>query len=84
MAVVTVGGLAALLASAQEAARPFVETPLPPETWRRHVHELLLHGLAPGGAPGCGAGPAAPTSRTAAARAAGPAHVAAPSTPAPS
>jgi TetR/AcrR family transcriptional regulator len=47
--VVTVGGLAALLASAQEAARPFVETPLPPETWRRHVHELLLHGLAPRG-----------------------------------
>jgi TetR/AcrR family transcriptional regulator len=48
MAVVTIGGLAALLASAQEASRPFVETPLPPETWRRHVHELLLHGLAPG------------------------------------
>jgi AcrR family transcriptional regulator len=49
LAVVTVGGLAALLASAQEASRPFMETPLPPETWRRHVHELLLHGLAPGG-----------------------------------
>jgi AcrR family transcriptional regulator len=48
LAVVTVGGLAALLASAQEASRPFVETPLPPETWRRHVHELLLHGLSPG------------------------------------
>ena len=48
MAVVTIGGLAALLASAQEASRPFLETPLPPETWRRHVHELLLHGLAPG------------------------------------
>jgi AcrR family transcriptional regulator len=47
LAVVTVGGLAALLASAQEASRPFVETPLPAETWRKHVHELLLHGLSP-------------------------------------
>jgi AcrR family transcriptional regulator len=47
LAVVTIGGLAALLASAQEASRPFVETPLPPEVWRRHVHELLMHGLAP-------------------------------------
>lgn len=49
LAVVTVGGLAALVASAQEAARPFVETPLSPEAWRRHVHDLLLHGLAPKG-----------------------------------
>lgn len=47
LAVVTVGGLAALMASAQEAARPFVETPIAPEAWRRHVHDLLLHGLAP-------------------------------------
>jgi AcrR family transcriptional regulator len=47
LAVVTVGGLAALVASAQEAARPFVETPISPEAWRRHVHDLLLHGLAP-------------------------------------
>jgi hypothetical protein len=45
LAVVTVGGLAALLASAQEASRPFVESPLPADVWRRHVHELLLHGL---------------------------------------
>jgi TetR/AcrR family transcriptional regulator len=49
LAVVTVGGLAALVASAQEAARPFMETPLSPEAWRRHVHDLLLHGLAPKG-----------------------------------
>ncbi len=58
LAVVTVGGLAALAASAQEAARPFVETPLSPEAWRRHVHDLLLHGLAPKGrahAPSAGA-----------------------------
>ena len=47
LAVITVGGLAALAASAQEAARPFVETPLAPEAWRSHVHALLLHGLAP-------------------------------------
>jgi len=47
LAVVTVGGLAALVASAQEAARPFVETPISPEAWRRHVHDLLLHGLDP-------------------------------------
>ncbi len=47
LAVITVGGLAALVASAQEAARPFLPEPLPPETWRRHVFELLLHGLTP-------------------------------------
>jgi TetR/AcrR family transcriptional regulator len=47
LAVVTVGGLAALVASAQEAVRPFVSETLPPETWRRHVMDLLLHGLAP-------------------------------------
>lgn len=46
LAVVTVGGLAALVASAQEAARPFVDQPLAPETWRQHVFELLLHGLS--------------------------------------
>jgi AcrR family transcriptional regulator len=48
LAVVTVGGLAALVASAQEAARPFVEAPLAPEAWRQHVFDLLLHGLEPG------------------------------------
>jgi hypothetical protein len=47
LAVVTVGGLAALVASAQEAARPFVLTPLPPDAWRQHVFDLLLHGLGP-------------------------------------
>jgi AcrR family transcriptional regulator len=49
LAVVTIGGLAALVASAQEAARPFVETPPSAEAWRKHVHDLLLHGLAPKG-----------------------------------
>ncbi|MFT3913632.1 MAG: TetR/AcrR family transcriptional regulator [Anaeromyxobacteraceae bacterium] len=48
LAVVTVGGLAALVASAREAARPFVDAPLQPEAWRRHVFELLLNGLGPG------------------------------------
>jgi len=47
LAVLTVGGLAALVASAQEAAQPFLEHPVPPEVWRRQVNELLLHGLAP-------------------------------------
>ena len=54
LAVVTVGGVAALVASAQHAARPFMETPLPPEAWRRHVFHLLLHGLD-SGQPGNGA-----------------------------
>ena len=47
LAVLTVGGLAALVASAQEAAQPFTEQPVPPETWRRQVNEILLHGLSP-------------------------------------
>jgi TetR/AcrR family transcriptional regulator len=51
LSVVTVGGMAALVVSAQEAARPFIETPLPADAWRRHVHELLLHGLAPSPGP---------------------------------
>jgi AcrR family transcriptional regulator len=47
LAVVTVGGLAALVASAHEAVSPFVSEPLPPETWRQHVLTLLTHGLSP-------------------------------------
>ncbi|HZY06067.1 MAG TPA: TetR/AcrR family transcriptional regulator [Anaeromyxobacteraceae bacterium] len=45
MAAVTIGGVAALAASAQEAARPFFESPPPRETWRNHLSDLLLHGL---------------------------------------
>jgi AcrR family transcriptional regulator len=42
LAVVTFGGLTALVASAHEAVRPFVTAPAgPPTTWRRHVVELL-------------------------------------------
>lgn len=47
LAVVTVGGLAALVASSREAARPFVGEVLSPEAWRDHVFDLLLNGLAP-------------------------------------
>lgn len=46
VAVVTVGGLAALVASAQEAVRPFTDAPLPPRAWRDHVLKLLAHGLS--------------------------------------
>jgi AcrR family transcriptional regulator len=52
LAVVTVGGLAALVASAQEAVRPFMSAPLPPEAWRDHVLRVLSHGLAPATAHG--------------------------------
>ena len=47
LAVLTVGGVAALVASASEAAQPFIDQQVPPETWRRQVNELLLHGLSP-------------------------------------
>jgi len=46
LAAVTVGGLAALVASAREAARPFVDEPIAPEAWRRHALDLLVHGVA--------------------------------------
>ena len=51
LAVVTVGGLAALVASSREAARPFTGEPLAPEAWRRHVYDLLVNGLAPRATP---------------------------------
>ncbi|ABS24362.1 TetR/AcrR family transcriptional regulator [Anaeromyxobacter sp. Fw109-5] len=47
LTVVTVGGLAALVASSREAARPFVQEPIAPEAWRQHVLELLVNGLRP-------------------------------------
>lgn len=59
LAVVTVGGVAALVASAQEVARPFVTTPLPADAWRQHVFSLLLHGLATGARPGANGSAAA-------------------------
>jgi len=45
LAVLTIGGLAALAASAHEAAQPFLAAPVPPEAWRRHLYDLLLHGV---------------------------------------
>jgi hypothetical protein len=47
LAVVSVGGLAALVAATREAARPFVADEVQPEAWRRQVLQLLVHGLAP-------------------------------------
>jgi AcrR family transcriptional regulator len=47
LAVVTVGGLAALVASAREAANPFLTEPIAPEIWRRHVFDMLVNGLKP-------------------------------------
>src|SRR5512134_2256882 len=35
LAIVTVGGLAALVASSREATRPFVGEPIAPDAWRR-------------------------------------------------
>jgi TetR/AcrR family transcriptional regulator len=45
LAVLTIGGLAALIASAHEASQPFVPAPVPTDVWRRHVYDLLLHGV---------------------------------------
>src|SRR5512141_803298 len=51
LSAVTVGGLAALVASAREAARPFVDVRIAPEAWRRHAFDLLVNGVASGRAP---------------------------------
>ncbi len=55
MAVLSIGGLAALVASAHEASRPFFDEPIPAEAWRRHLYDLLLYGVlaepAQGGQP---------------------------------
>jgi TetR/AcrR family transcriptional regulator len=48
LAVLTVGGLAALVASAGEADRPFGGVRIAPEAWRRQVHDLLVNGLGAG------------------------------------
>src|ERR687888_512374 len=39
------GAPAVVGASAHEASRPFFELPVQPEAWRRHLYDLLLHGL---------------------------------------
>ncbi len=43
LAVVTVGGLSALVASAHEAVRPYVADAPPPAAWRQQVIDLLAH-----------------------------------------
>src|SRR5512138_2002184 len=48
ISALTVGGLAALVASAREAARPFVDARIGPEAWRRHAFELLVNGVGAG------------------------------------
>jgi TetR/AcrR family transcriptional regulator len=46
LAVLTIGGLAALFASAHETTQPFLTTSFTsPETWRRHLFDMLLHGI---------------------------------------
>jgi len=45
MVVLTVGGVAALLASVHDVTRIFVDPPLPAERWREHVKDLLVNGL---------------------------------------
>jgi TetR/AcrR family transcriptional regulator len=45
MAALTIGGLAALAASAQGAARPFFAEPVSTEAWRRHLSDVLVRGL---------------------------------------
>jgi AcrR family transcriptional regulator len=59
LAVVTVGGLAALVASAGDADRAFGGVRIAPEAWRRHVFDLLVHGLGPSARDEVGANPAA-------------------------
>jgi len=61
LAVVTVGGLAALVASAGDADRAFGGVHVAPEAWRRHVLDLLVNGVG-------GQGPREPLASPAAAR----------------
>ncbi len=63
LAALTIGGLAALVASAPETARALLDRPVPLEVWRQHLSNLLLHGLirSDGSDGAGGAGPNAPT-----------------------
>ncbi len=45
LTALTVSGLAALVSSVQEAARPFTDREVTVEEWRRHLCDLLLNGL---------------------------------------
>jgi AcrR family transcriptional regulator len=48
LALLTVGGVAALVASARGALGPFAGAPVAPDTWRRNVLDLLTNGLGRG------------------------------------
>jgi TetR/AcrR family transcriptional regulator len=52
LAVLTISGLAALVASVHEATRLLTEVPVPAEAWRQHLYEMLLHGVLACPAPG--------------------------------
>jgi AcrR family transcriptional regulator len=47
LAVLTIGGMAALCASSHESSRIFLDTPVAPDALRRHLSDLLLHGILP-------------------------------------
>jgi TetR/AcrR family transcriptional regulator len=47
MVVLTIAGIAALLASVHEVTKLFVDRPLTPQEWRTHLHDLLVNGLVP-------------------------------------
>jgi AcrR family transcriptional regulator len=49
LAVVTVGGLAALVASAGDGDRVFGGVHIAPDAWRRHVQAILVHGVGGAG-----------------------------------
>ncbi len=49
LAVLTIGGLAAFAASAQDTARVFMDRPISAEAVREHLFEVLLHGILPRG-----------------------------------
>lgn len=48
LAVLAIGGMAALLASAGGATQPFFSAPVSPESLRPHLYDLLLHGVLGG------------------------------------
>jgi TetR/AcrR family transcriptional regulator len=47
MVVLTVAGIASLVASAHEVARIFTGEAITPEKWRDHLHDLLVNGIVP-------------------------------------
>jgi TetR/AcrR family transcriptional regulator len=47
MVVLTIGALAALVASVHDVARIWTGSPITGEAWREHLQKLLLHGIVP-------------------------------------